>query len=200
MIGGKVVLASSSATRASMLAAAGFVVTSDPPRVDEEAVKASFRGEGADTAACATALAEAKADRVSRRHPGELVIGADQMLDCEGVWFDKPADRRSAGAQLVALRGRTHVLSSAVCVFRDGERLWHTVAQARLTMRLFSDDFLEEYLSAAGEDVTGSVGAYRLEGLGAHLFSRVEGDWFTILGLPLLPLIEFLRTQGTATS
>jgi septum formation protein len=198
MIAGKVVLASSSPTRASMLAAAGFVVTSVPPRVDEEEVKASFRGEGADAAACAVALAEAKASRVSRRQPGELVIGADQMLDCEGIWFDKPADHGAARAQLVALRGRTHVLSSAACVFRDGERLWHTVTQARLTMRRFSDEFLEEYLSAAGEDVTSSVGAYKLEGLGVHLFSRVEGDWFTILGLPLLPLFDFLRAQGTA--
>src|SRR5687767_1724647 len=121
MIAGKVVLASSSQTRAAMLAAAGFIVTSDPPRIDEEEVKAAFRGEGADAAACAVALAEAKAARVSRRHPGELVIGADQMLDCEGLWFDKPADHAAARAQLAALRGRTHVLSSAVCVFRDGE-------------------------------------------------------------------------------
>jgi septum formation protein len=127
-----------------------------------------------------------------------LVIGADQMLDCKGVWFDKPADRRQARAQLVALRGRTHVLSSAACVYRDGQRLWHAVQQARLTMRPFSDEFLDEYLSAVGDDVTGSVGAYRLEGLGSHLFARVEGDWFTILGLPLLPLLDFLRGQGAA--
>jgi septum formation protein len=173
-------------------------VTRDPPRVDEEEMKLSFQGEGADPAACAVALAEAKADRVSRRHPGALVIGADQMLDCEGVWFDKPAGRPQARAQLVALRGRTHVLTSAACVCRDGQRLWHTVQQARLTMRSFSDEFLDEYLSAVGDDVTGSVGAYRLEGLGVHLFARVEGDWFTILGLPLLPLLDFLRGQGAA--
>jgi septum formation protein len=198
MIAGKVVLASSSPTRASMLAAIGFSVTRDPPRVDEEEVKLAFQGEGADPAACAVALAEAKADRVSRRHPGALVIGADQMLDCEGVWFDKPPDRRQARAQLVALRGRTHVLTTAACVFRDGQKLWHTVQQARLTMRSFSDDFLDEYLSAVGDDVTGSVGAYRLEGQGVHLFARVEGDWFTILGLPILPLLDFLRGQGAA--
>jgi septum formation protein len=200
MIAGELVLASSSPTRASLLEAAGFAVIRDPAHIDEEEVKASFRGEGADAPACATALAEAKAERVSRRHPGALVVGADQMLDCEGIWFDKPVDLDLARAQLVALRGRTHRLSSAACVARDGRRLWHAVGEARLTMRPFSDDFLDAYLSAVGEEVTGSVGAYRLEGLGAHLFSRIEGDWFTILGLPLLPLLDFLRAQGAARS
>ena len=198
MIGGALVLASSSATRASMLEAAGFSLTRDPPGVDEDAVKAAFRAEGADAAVCATALAEAKAERISRRRKGALVVGADQMLECNGVWFDKPPDRDHARAQLIALRGKAHTLVTAACVFRDGQNLWHVVERARLTMRPFSDAFLDRYLGAVGDDVLGSVGAYRLEGLGAHLFSRVEGDFFTILGLPLIPLLEFLRGRGAA--
>jgi septum formation protein len=200
MISGTLVLASTSRTRASLLQAAGFSTIADPPGVDEDEVKAAFRAEGADAGTCATALAEAKAERVSRRRPGKLVIGADQMLECNGLWFDKPPDRDHARAQLVALRARTHMLITAACAFHDGANLWHTVERARLTMRPFSDAFLEAYLASVGDDVTGSVGAYRLEGLGAHLFSRIEGDWFTILGLPLLPLLDFLRGRGAAAS
>jgi septum formation protein len=117
------------------------------------------------------------------------------MLVCGDVWFDKPPDLDHARAQLMALRSRTHELVTAVVVFRNGEVLWHHVARARLTMRNFSDAFLDDYLSAAGDSVLASVGAYQLEKLGAHLFARIEGDYFTILGLPLLPLLEFLRVQ-----
>ncbi|MBX6370408.1 MAG: Maf family protein [Rhodospirillales bacterium] len=195
MIGGELVLASASPARASLLENAGFRVTRVPAAIDEAEVKAAFRREGADAAICAVALATAKAERVSRRHSGALVVGADQLLVCGDAWFDKPPDLDHARAQLRALRGRTHELVTAVVVFRDGHDLWHHVARPRLTMRSFSDTFLDEYLAAAGPDVLGSVGAYQLEKLGAHLFARVEGDYFSILGLPLLPLLDFLRAQ-----
>ncbi|WP_114859340.1 Maf family protein [Azospirillum brasilense] len=191
-----VVLASGSRTRAEMLERAGVRVTLAPAAVDEEEIKLAARAEGAPVEDVAEALAELKAQRVTRKHPGALVIGADQMLECEGRWFDKPADRDAARAQLQDLRGKAHRLVSCAVVIRDGERLWHHVDRARLTMRPFSDAFLESYLNAAGDDVLGSVGAYHLEGLGAQLFHRVDGDFFTILGLPLLPLLGFLRVHG----
>ncbi|MFC5358430.1 Maf family protein [Azospirillum himalayense] len=179
-----------------MLERAGVRVTLAPAAVDEEEIKLAARAEGAPVEDVAEALAELKAQRVTRKHPGALVIGADQMLECEGRWFDKPADRDAARVQLQDLRGKTHRLVSCAVVIRDGERLWHHVDRARLTMRPFSDAFLESYLNAAGDDVLGSVGAYHLEGLGAQLFHRVDGDFFTILGLPLLPLLGFLRVHG----
>jgi septum formation protein len=188
-----VVLASGSVTRARMLADAGVVVLAEAAAVDEAEVRAGLRAERATAAQAAETLAELKALRVARRHPGALVIGADQMLDCNGVWFDKPVDRVQARAQLQALRGRPHELISAVCVVRDGARIWHADDRARLTMRNFSDGFLDEYLAREGDGVLGSVGAYRLEGLGVQLFQRVEGDFFTVLGLPLLALLDFLR-------
>jgi septum formation protein len=194
------ILASGSAIRAELLARAGLSVTSEPAAVDEDAIKASFRAERADPATCATALAEAKAERVGRRHPGALVIGADQILVCNGVWFDKPPDRAHARAQLQALRGRGHELVTAVCVSRDGAVLWRHVDRPRLTMRRFSEEFLDAYLERAGEGVLSSVGAYQLEGLGAQLFAKVEGDFFAILGLPLLPLLDFLRGHGAVPS
>lgn len=190
------VLASASPTRRRLLAEAGLVFEALPAAVDEAEVKASLAGEGATAAQAAETLAELKALSVSRRRPGALVIGADQLLECEGRWFDKPADRAAAALQLRALSGRRHSLRTAVCLLRDGTRLWHHNATAVLTLRPLSDDFLEAYLEAAGAAVLGSVGAYQLEGLGAQLFSRVEGDFFTILGLPLLPLLEILRAQG----
>jgi septum formation protein len=192
-LGTKLVLASASTARATVLENAGFVVERLPASIDEDAVKQAFRAEGGDAASCATALAEAKAARISQRRTGSLVIGADQMLVCGDVWFDKPPDLDHARAQLLALRGRSHELISAVCAYRDGQNLWHTVDRARMTMRPFSDAFVDGYLAAVGKDALTSVGAYRLEGLGAHLFSRVEGDFFSILGLPLLPLLDFLR-------
>ncbi|OYD86121.1 Maf family protein [Azospirillum brasilense] len=191
-----VVLASGSRTRAEMMERAGVRVILAPAAVDEEEIKLAARAEGAPVEDVAEALAELKAQRVTRKHPGALVIGADQMLECEGRWFDKPADRDAARAQLQDLRGKTHRLVSCAVVIRDGERLWHHVDRARLAMRPFSDTFLDSYLNAAGDDVLGSVGAYHLEGLGAQLFHRVDGDFFTILGLPLLPLLGFLRVHG----
>lgn len=190
------VLASGSRTRAAMLEQAGVTAILDRPLVDEDEVKAAGRAEGVSADIVAEALAELKAQRITRRHPGALVVGADQMLECEGRWFDKPADRAAARAQLLDLRGKTHRLVSCAVVVRDGERMWHKIDSARLTMRTFSEAFLDDYLTRVGDDVLHSVGAYQLEGLGAQLFHRVEGDFFTILGLPLLPLLGFLRVHG----
>ena len=137
-----------------------------------------------------------KAVRVSARHPDAMVVGADSTLACNGRMFDKPPDLAAARKQLQTLRGQTHELFSSVVVARGGARLWHWSERARLTMRQLNDGFIDTYLARAGDDVLTSVGAYQLEGLGAHLFSRVDGDYFTILGLPLLPLLSFLAGHG----
>lgn len=191
-----IVLASGSATRRAMLENAGVPFVVDTAPVDEMAVKQAMRAETDNPARVAEVLAELKAARVSARHPGAIVIGADQMLECERQWFDKPADRDAARTQLLALRDKSHRLVSSVVAVRDGERLWHHTDAARLDMRRFSDAFLDDYLDRAGAAVLSSVGAYQLEGLGAQLFRAVEGDHFTILGLPLLPLLDFLRENG----
>ena len=190
------ILASASPSRAAVLRQAGLPALSEPARVDEAEVKAGLEGEGAGAREIAETLAELKAQKVSRRRPGVIIVGADQMLECEDVWFDKPIDLDQAAAHLRSLSGKTHRLISAVCVVRDGVRLWHHVAEARLTMRPLSEDFIADYLAAVGPAALTSVGAYQLEGLGAQLFTRVEGDYFTILGLPLLPLMDFLRNHG----
>jgi septum formation protein len=191
-----IVLASASKVRRSLLEAAGLAIIVDPAAIDEAAVKESYAAEGAEPREIAEALAELKAMRISSRHPGLLTLGADQILECEGQRFDKPEGIDGARAQLQALSGRRHRLISSVVAMRDGQRLWHHSGEAVLTMRKFSDGFLEDYLSAAGPAVLDSVGAYQLEGRGAQLFTRIEGDYFTILGLPLLPLLDFLRLQG----
>lgn len=191
-----VILASGSSIRAQLLRGAGLDFTVETAPVDEAEIRLALHAEGVSAGETATALAEAKALRVSRKRPGALVIGCDQMLDCNGVWFEKPADRDHARAHLQALRGRDHTLSSGIVVARGGQRVWDHLSTARLTMRPLSEDFIEAYLDAAGEAALSSVGAYQLEGLGAQLFSRIEGDYFTILGLPLLPLLDFLRLQG----
>jgi len=191
-----IVLASASATRRQMLERAGVAFVVDTAPVDEAAVKQAMAIETGNPARVAETLAELKATRVAARHPGRLVIGADQMLDCDGVWFDKPADAAAARQQLATLRGKTHRLSSAVAAVRDGRCVWRHAEAATLTMRHFSDAFLDQYLARAGDAVLGSVGAYQLEGLGSQLFLTVEGDHFTVLGLPLLPLLDFLRENG----
>lgn len=191
----QIVLASSSATRIAMLRRAGVDLIADRPAVDEAGIKESLRADGASAGDVAETLAELKAMRVSRGHPGALVIGADQMLECGAVWFDKPADADHARAQLTTLRGKTHTLVSSAVGVRDGVRLWHHTDRATLTMRLFSDEFLDGYLATVGPSVLESVGGYQLEGIGVQLFARVEGDWFTVLGLPLLPMLDWLRAQ-----
>jgi septum formation protein len=176
-----------------LLTNAGIPCIADPGAVDEEEIKRAMKAEGASAGAVAETLAELKAMRVAPRHSGALVFGADSMLECNGIWFDKPADRDHAAAHLAALSGRTHrLISSAVCV-RNGARVWHHTSIASLTMRPLSKAFIDTYLDAAGPAVHRSVGAYQLEGLGAQLFAKIEGDYFTILGLPLLPMLAFLR-------
>ncbi|MFQ5765667.1 MAG: Maf family nucleotide pyrophosphatase [Rhodospirillales bacterium] len=191
-------LASASRIRDRILTDAGVDHVCDPASIDEHGLKEKLRREGADVETAAAALAEAKARDVSARHPGAIVIGADQILEYDGRWFDKPPDRNVALATLRTLKGRTHRLISAAAVARQGEALWLHVETARLTMREFTEPFLRRYVDEAGDDILDSVGAYRLEGTGAQLFQRIDGDYFTILGLPLLPLLQFLREAGAA--
>lgn len=190
-----VVLASASSTRLTMLRNAGVAFEAVPAAIDEDEIKIAMKVEGASADALAETLAALKAQSVGRRFPDRLVIGADQVLACDGRLWDKPADRAAARAQLLALAGRMHMLVSAVVVFENGREVWHHLAHARLWMRPFGADFVDAYLEAAGDDVLGSVGAYRLEGVGINLFARIEGDWFTILGLPLVPLLDYLRAR-----
>jgi len=185
------VLASRSDIRGKILAAAGLRFEIRPSQIDERAVEA--KSGAADSAAVARHLARAKADVVAASLPGRLVLGADQTLARGAKRFGKPADRVEAADQLRALRGRTHELHSALALVRDKEAVFTCVDTARLTMRDFSDRFLNDYLDMAGDAAMNSVGSYQLEGIGIHLFERVEGDYFTILGLPLLPLLNFMR-------
>lgn len=189
------ILASGSATRRRLLEGAGLDFEVDVPRVDEEAAKAALRAEGLKPRNQADALAELKALSVSRRRAG-FVIGADQMLALGGETLDKPKDREEAASHLRQLRGRTHELITAAAIAKDGAVIWRHIDTPRLKMRDFSDQFLEAYLDRAGERVFTSVGAYQLEGLGAQLFDSVEGDYFSVLGVPLLPLLAFLREHG----
>jgi septum formation protein len=189
------VLASRSAPRRAMLEAAGFPVETSLPDLDERAVEAAAGPLG--PAAAAVLLAREKASAVARNKPGRLVVGADQTLALGQRRFDKPRDRAAARAQLMVLSGNTHHLHSAVAVACGEEVLFDAVDTASLTMRGLSDAFLDAYFDTAGAAVLESVGAYQLEKLGIHLFERIEGDHFTILGLPLVKLIAFLRQHGS---
>ena len=176
--------------------AAGIEFKARAATIDETAIKASAREEGISPDDTALLLAELKAVRIARSVPDAVVIGCDQLLVCGHAWFDKPADVAAVGTQLQALRGKSHTLHTAVVCQRGDARLWHHIARPRLTMRNFSDAFLERYLEREGEVVTHSVGGYRLEGLGVQLFDAIDGDHASILGLPLLPLLGFLRQHG----
>jgi septum formation protein len=194
------ILASASTSRAAMLRAAGLEFQVMPARVDEDELKLALKAEGANVRDAATALAELKAHRVSPNAGADFVIAADSMLDCNGTWYDKATTMQDARDKLLSLRGKTHELVSAVVLARGGSVIWRHVESARLTMRDFSDGFLDAYLAQAGEAVLSSVGCYQLEGLGVQLFSRIQGDFFSILGLPLLPLLAILRENKVLRS
>jgi septum formation protein len=191
-----IVLASASAIRARLLDAAGVPVAQCPATVDEPALKESLQAEGASAGDAAIALAELKAQQIARHMPEAIVLGADQILTCAGRWFDKPQDRAKARAQLGALAGQRHELATAVVAFRGGVRVWHHLAVARLWLRPSSPGFLDAYLDAVGDAALASVGAYQIEGVGAQLLARIEGNHFAVLGLPVLEVLEFLRQQG----
>ena len=188
------VLASKSDVRGKLLAAAGLRFEIRPAQIDERAAEA--QAGPLDAAAAARLLARKKAESVAVAQPGRLVLGADQTLARGSKRFSKPANRAEAAEQLRELRGRPHELNSALALVRDGEVLFEHVDGARLTMRNFSDAFLNDYLDMAGGAALASVGGYQLEGVGVHLFEQVDGDYFTILGLPLLPLLGFLRSEA----
>ncbi len=190
------VLASGSKIRAELMRNAGLTIDVDPANVDERAVEAPLLEAGFPPEDLASVLAEAKANDVSARRPGELVIGADQILAFEGERRTKPDEMEAARRQLLAFSGKTHELLSAVVISKDGEAIWRHVSTARLTMRTLSPAFVGHYLAEAGDDVLSSVGAYQLEGLGLQLFEKIDGDYFTILGLPMLPLLAQLRELG----
>jgi septum formation protein len=189
------ILASKSIARRGVLAGAGVPFQAEASGVDEEATKTRLLAAGADARTVAEALAEEKAVAVSRGRP-ELVLGADQTLEFDGRLYDKAETLADARLRLQTLRGRPHQLHSAVVVAESGVAVWRETVSATLTMRDFSDAFLEDYLAAEGEAALGSVGCYRLEGMGAQLFAEIEGDYFTILGLPLMGLLELLRRRG----
>jgi septum formation protein len=188
------VLASRSAARRALLEAAGIPIELHPANIDERALEAETVTR--DPGASAVLLAQGKARAVAKSRPGRLVLGADQILALGPKRFSKPADRFAARAQLKALRGHTHELHVGLAFVEDGAAVFAHVETARLTMRPFSDDFLDHYLDAMGDAVLASVGCYQLEGLGIQLFERIDGDYFTILGLPLLQALDFLRRRG----
>lgn len=191
------VLASSSASRAAILRAAGLAFSAVPARIDETALIESLLAEGARPRDIAEALAEAKTLKVAASAPADaIVLGADQLLVCEGRILEKPAGRAEAETHLAFLSGKRHELVGGVTAARGGRIVWRHVETARLTMRSMDARFIADYLDQAGADVFASVGAYHLEGLGPHLMSRIEGDFYSILGLPLLAVLDFLRTQG----
>ena len=194
------VLASKSSARRAILGSAGIPFDTVAADVDERAIEAPLLEKGAGAGDIALHLAEAKAAKVGVLKPGHLVLGADQCLSFEGGLVTKAQNRAEAEARLKAFSGRTHELHSALCIMRDGTKLFETVETAHLHCRIFSDAFIEAYAEAAGEALTESVGAYKVEGLGIHLFEAIEGDHTTILGLPLLPLLQFLRAEGSLLS
>ena len=195
------VLASPSAARRTMLNAAGVPHEALPAHVDEEAITAALIAEQASPERIADALAEVKALKISRQHPGALVLGADSVVvTADGAMIAKPEIRPRAEAQLRQLAGTTHRLISAAVICEGGKPVWRSIGAAKLTMRRLSDDFITAYLDSEGEAVLGCVGCYRIEGLGAQLFTRIDGDQFVIRGLPLLAVLDYLRVRGVLAS
>ena len=192
----RLILASASPIRAELLKRAGVDLVVEPAQVDEATIRESLKAEGASVEDVADALAETKASQIGRRRPDDLVVGCDQMLDLEGDWLEKPGTLENAKAQLARLAGRTHRLVSSAVVVQGRQRLWGATDPAQLSMRKLNAAAIEAYLAAAGSAVLGSVGCYQIEAIGIRLFERIQGDYFTILGLPLLPLMNFLRMHG----
>ena len=191
----EIILASGSESRRMLLANAGVDAVCVKPNVDEDTAKASFRASGMPVRDQAMQLAEMKAVKVSRNRPG-LVIGADQMLNLEEEAMDKPADMDAARSHLEKLSGKAHRLETAIVIAENGAPVWRHLARPKLTVRPLSAAFIESYLEKTGPDILKTVGAYQLEGLGAQLFSNIDGDYFSILGLPLLALLDYLRIRG----
>ena len=198
----KIVLASNSSGRAALLKGAGIDFGKNAADLDERAIEEALTIDGVSPTPVEVArvLAQAKAEYISKIDKEAYVIGADQVLAFEGKIFEKPASMDIARDNLLKFRGKTHYLHAAICVARNGQTIWQHVETASITMRDFSADFLEEYLAVAGDSVKTSVGAYRLEETGIHLFEKIEGDYFTILGLPLIPLLAFFREQQIIAS
>ena len=197
-MGEQIILASKSAARRAVLTGAGVPFEVAVAGVDEDAVKTAMLAQGATPRDVADALAEIKAVKISAGRPG-FVIGSDQTLEFEGQLYDKAESLEAAAERLKTMRGKPHKLHSAVVVAKDGAPIWREIVSATLTMRDFSDDFLDAYLALEGEEMLGSVGCYRLEGPGAQLFSKIEGDYFAILGLPLMGLLDLFRRHGVLT-
>ena len=195
----RIILASGSQSRRAVLTAAGIEADTIKPNVDEDAAKASFRASDMKVRDQAMQLAELKSVKISMREPG-LVIGCDQMLSLDGEAFDKPVDLADARNHLVKLSGKAHTLETAIVISEEGKPVWRYLARPKLTVRPLSDAFIDTYVEAIGEPLLSTVGAYQLEGLGAQLFTRIDGDYFSILGLPLLPLLDYLRTRGVLLS
>ncbi|MQQ08207.1 septum formation protein Maf [Epibacterium sp. SM1979] len=191
-----IILASGSEIRAQLLRNAGIDPYIVSPRVDEDTIKVSLLAEGAPPRDIADALAEAKARKVSGKHPGSLVLGCDQVLDFDGEILSKPKSAEDALAQLKRMRGKRHMLLSAAVIYRDGEPIWRHVGQVRLFMRMSSDAYLEDYVSRNWDSIQHAVGAYKLEEEGVRLFTNIEGSYFNVLGLPLIELINYLGLQG----
>ena len=194
-----VILASGSASRRSLLAGAGVEAQSIKPNVDEDSAKLVMRSEGLTIRDQAMRLAELKAIKVSTTHPG-LVIGGDQMLNLDEEAFDKPKDLAGAADHLRKLSGKAHTLETAIVIAENGQPIWRHLARPKLTVRTLSDSFIETYVETCDEALLSTVGAYQLEGMGAQIFSKIEGDYFSILGLPLLPLLDYFRVRGLLVS
>ncbi|HZP20790.1 MAG TPA: Maf family protein [Bauldia sp.] len=196
----RIILASTSPTRIKLLKDSGIPFEAMPPRIDERLVEKPLREAGRPAGEIALALAEAKASGIGRADRSAFVIGADQMLECDGRLWIKPSSLDEARQQLVTLAARTHELHTAVAGVKNGTVIWRHLDSARMTMRPLSLAFIRGYLEKVGEDALKSVGAYQVEGPGIQLFESIEGDYFTILGLPLLPLLKWLRDEGAIAS
>ncbi|WP_291728275.1 nucleoside triphosphate pyrophosphatase [Leisingera sp. F5] len=191
-----IVLASGSEIRAHLLRQAGIEFETDVPRLDEQAIKSALLAEEAFPRDVADALAEAKARKISGKHPGKLVLGCDQVLDFDGNLLSKPVSADEAVSQLKEMRGKRHMLLSAAVIYRDGEPIWRHVGQVRLVMRNCTDAYLQDYVARNWHSIRHAVGAYKLEEEGVRLFASIDGSYFNVLGLPLMELISYLGLQG----